>query len=92
MPNIDNIIKALRSLLEFIGNHPYLSMPIVAIILVITATSLVKSFREQLGWAVRIIASGTKRERAIVFGLTAVVSLVAIILPVMRLAFEYATM
>jgi ABC-type amino acid transport substrate-binding protein len=81
MPNIDDIIKSLKSLLEFTGAHPYLSIPIVAIVLAMTLASLGKSFREQLGWIADIITSGTRRQRFILVVAVACIAVVAIASP-----------
>jgi len=88
MPNIDDIFKAFKSLVEFIGAHPYLSIPIVAIVLVMTLTSLGKSFKEQLGWTADIIKSGTRRQRAILVAAAVCIVLIAVASPVVVLHYR----
>jgi ABC-type amino acid transport substrate-binding protein len=88
MPNIDDIFKAFKSLVEFIGAHPYLSIPIVAIMLVMTLTSLGTSFKEQLGWIYDIIRQGTRRQRAVVVAAAVCITLIAIASPVVVLHYR----
>jgi hypothetical protein len=59
MPNIDDILKALKSLVAFTENHPFIAIPTIAVVLVMVLAGLVKSFKEQLGWVAEIVTKGT---------------------------------
>jgi ABC-type amino acid transport substrate-binding protein len=85
MPNIDDVFKALRSLLEFTAGHPYLSIPIIAIVIVMTLASFIKSFKEQLGWVVNIAFSGTRRQRLVLLLVAGCIAVVAVVAPILVL-------
>jgi ABC-type amino acid transport substrate-binding protein len=87
VPNIDDILKTLRSFLELVEKHPYLSVPILIVAIVLTIASAVKGAKEQLGWVFEIVKSGTYRQR---IGLVASICLiVAIAVAVPKLVLTY---
>ncbi|KAA6459574.1 amino acid ABC transporter substrate-binding protein [Acidobacteria bacterium AB60] len=82
MPNIEDVLKALRGLVDFASSHPYLSVPIIAIVLLMTIASMLKSFREQFGWIEEVVKHGAIRQR-IALGVTlAIVLVIAVVAPI----------
>jgi len=65
MPNIDDFLKALRGFIDLIRQHPFFSVPVIAVALILGAASAVKLFREQLAWGVDVMRKGTRRQRSI---------------------------
>jgi ABC-type amino acid transport substrate-binding protein len=81
MPNIDDIVKALRSFIDLVQKHPYLSVPILAIAIVLTIASAIKSLKEQLGWVFAIVKGGSHRQRVGVVASVCIIAIVALVVP-----------
>ncbi len=65
MPNIDDVLKSLRGFIDLCRQHPFVSVPLIAVALILGCASAVKLFREQLAWGVDVLRKGTRRQRSI---------------------------
>jgi hypothetical protein len=54
MADKDGIFQASKSLVKFTYTYPYLAVPIIAAVLVMTLSSRAKSFDEKLRWVIAI--------------------------------------
>jgi ABC-type amino acid transport substrate-binding protein len=90
MPNVDDIIKALKSLVTFTENHPLIAIPTIAMVLVIALAGMAKSIKEQLGWVAEIVTKGTRLQRSLLAVVAVCIALVAVASPALVIHYRRA--